>query len=155
MRGLRFSTSGRTPVWARLALGAFALVLAAPAGSAFGQLATPPTGCWKLTVKPDATSTIGGRLTFEEYVDFQGMTFTGQEIARLGFAPGDITPGINAAGETTFTVTLKSGTQGTVTAAGVYLTTSMSGTITWVRDGKTYTYTFTGAPFTPAVDPES
>ena len=146
MRGLRFST---------FALAAAALVLAAPAGSAFGQVA-PPTGCWKLNVTPDATSKVGGRLQFEEYVYFEGLTFTGQEIARLGFTPSPITPGTNAAGQTTFVVTLSSGTQGTVTANGVYLTTTMNGTITWARpDGKTYTYSFTGAPFTPAVDPES
>jgi hypothetical protein len=140
MRGLRLQTFGRTPLWGRVALAAAALVLAAPSGTALGQVTpTPPSGCWKLLVKPDSTSAIGGRLEFEELIDFQGLTFTGQEIARLGFAPGDITPGTNALGQTTFSVTLKSGTQGTVTASGVYLTTSMSGTFSWVRDGKTYT----------------
>ena len=156
MRGSRFNRYGRTPLWGRVALAAAALVLAAPAGTALGQTTPPPpTGCWKLLVKPDSTSAIGGRLEFEELIDFEGMTFTGQEIARLGFSPSPITPGTNAAGQSTFTVTLKSGTQGTVTATGVYLTTSLSGTFTWVRDGKTYTYSFTGAPFTPAVNPES
>ena len=106
-------------------------------------------------VTPDATSKVGGRLEFEEYIYFEGLTFTGQEIARLGFSPSPITPGTNALGQTTFAVTLGSGTQGNITATGVYLTTSMSGTFTWVRDGKTYTYNFTGAPYTPAVDPAS
>jgi hypothetical protein len=142
--------------WAVVAVAA--AILAAPAARAqeVTQVTpTPPTGCWKLTVTPDATSKVGGRLEFDEYIYFEGLTFTGQEIARLGFSPSPITPGTNALGQTTFTVTLSSGTQGNITASGVYLTTSMSGTFSWVRDGKTYVYNFTGAPFTPAVNPES
>jgi hypothetical protein len=144
--------------WAALAVAA--AVVVAPAPSAGAQEVTQvapsmPTGCWKLSVTPDASSTVGGRLQFEEFVYFEGYTFTGQEIARLGFTPGTITGGVNAAGQTTFSVTLTSGTQGTVTASGLYLGTTLSGTFSWVRDGKTYLYNFTGAPFTPAVDPAS
>ena len=155
MRGLRFNVLGRASL-AVLALAA--AILAAPKAMAHEVTQgtpTTPTGCWKLSVTPDASSTVGGRLQFEEYIYFEGVTFTGQEIARLGFSPSPITAGTNALGQTTFTVTLNSGTQGTITANGVYLTTTMSGTFTWVRDGKTYVYNFTGAPYTPAVDPES
>ena len=158
MRGLRFKVIGRLASWAGLAVAATFLTALVPA--AHGQVSTitptPPTGCWKLLVTPDATGKVGGRLEFEEYIYFEGLTFTGQEIARLGFAPSPITPGTDALGQTTFTVTLNSGTQGTITANGVYLTTTMSGTFSWLRpDGKTYVYNFTGAPYTPAIDPAS
>lgn len=156
MRGLRFNVPGRA-TWAVLAVAA--AILAAPKAMAqdVTQVTpTPPTGCWKLLVTPDAASKVGGRLEFEEYIYFEGLTFTGQEIARLGFSPSPITPGTNALGQTTFTVTLTSGTQGTITASGVYLTTTMSGTFSWLRpDGKTYVYNFTGTQFTPPVDPAS
>jgi hypothetical protein len=155
MRGIRLCLIGGS--WAALAVAA---AVVAPTPAARAQEVTQvvpsmPTGCWKLVVAPDTSSKVGGRLEFEELVYFEGYTFTGQEIARLGFTPGTITGGTNAAGQTTFSVTLTSGTQGTITASGIYLTTSMSGTFSWVRDGKTYLYNFTGAPFTPAVDPES
>src|SRR3954467_14579826 len=102
MRGLRFNVLGRASL---AVLAVAAAILAAP--EAMAQVTpTPPTGCWKLTVTPDATSKVSGRLEFDEYIYFEGLTFTGQEIARLGFAPSPITPGTNALGQTTFTVTL-------------------------------------------------
>jgi hypothetical protein len=163
MNALRNNRIGRTVRWALLGLAATALVISAPA--AFGDvlttpvvtvLPTMPTGCWKLTITADAAAKAAGRDDFFEYVYFQGTTFDGQEIARLGFDPGPITGGVNAAGQTTFSVTLKSNSQGTVVASGLYLVTTMSGTLTWTRpDGKVYTYNFTGLPYTPDPNVES
>ena len=156
MKALVFNKFGRTSHWARLFIATVALI--AMSQSAFGQLALPtaPTGCWKLVVTADAAAKAAGRDDFIEYVYFQGNTFDGQEIARLGFDPGPITAGVNGLGQTTFSVTLVSGSQGTVVANGLYLVTSMSGTLKWTRpDGRVYTYNFTGAPYTPDPNVES
>jgi hypothetical protein len=165
MRGLQFNVTRGAARWARAAVaaavlavsvpGALAQTAPAPAPSSGTVVSSMPTGCWKVRVTPDSPSTVDGRLEFQEFIYFEGTTFTGQEISRLGFAPGDLTCGTNALGQTTFTVTLSSGTQGTVSVSGVHLTTTMSGTFGWTRDGNTYTYSFTGTPYTPAVDPES
>jgi hypothetical protein len=129
------------------------------APSAFGQLSvlpTPPTGCWKLIITPDAAGKAAGRDAFEEYIYFEGLTFDGQEMARLGFDPGPITPGVNGLGQTTFSVTIKSNSSGTILSSGTYLVTSMNGTLKWTKpDGKVYNYTFTGAPYTQDPNIES
>ena len=157
MKALGFNQIGRTPFWAKLVVAVVVLVAAAPI--VFGEtttLPTAPTGCWKLIITADAAAKAAGRDDFIEYVYFEGMTFDGQEIARLGFDPGPITAGVNALGQTTFSVTLRSGSQGTVVSSGLYLITSMSGTMTWTRpDGKVYKYNFTGAPYTPDPNLES
>ena len=152
--GIRF---GRATGWMRAALAAVALMVMAPA--AFGQvtaLPTMPTGCWKMVLTPDAAAKAAGRDAFEEYIFFEGMTFTGQEMARLGFDPGNITGGVNAAGQTTFSVTITSHSWGSAVSSGIYMTTSMSGTLQWTQpSGKVYTYTFTAAPYTPDPSIES
>ena len=38
---------------------------------------------------------------------------------------------------------------GTATWAGTFGTNTVSGTLVWAKDGKTYNYTFSGAPYTP------
>ena len=156
MNALGLNLFGRVSMRTRVFVAALALM--AMSQSAFGQLAvgSMPTGCWKMTITADAAAKAAGRLDFYEYVYFEGMTFDGQEIARLGFDPGPITGGVNALGQTTFSVTLKSNTQGTVVSTGIYLTTSMSGTLTWTRpDGRVYTYNFTGVPYTQDPNIES
>ena len=146
----------------RLILVAAAMILGlATPGRA---LATPgetavtaiPTGCWQLIVTPDDAAVAEGRLPFEEYVLIETSNITAQEMSRLGFSPSAGTAGKNALGQTTFNVTLKSGTQGTATWTGTFLTSTMvTGTLVWVKDGQTYNYTYTGAPFTPPANVES
>jgi hypothetical protein len=166
MKALRISNLGRTTKWARVALVGAALVAAAsPAlGDLLGSGTTTltaavpsaPTGCWKFTIVADAAAKLAGRDNFFEYVYFEGTTFDGQEMARLGFDPGPVTGGINALGQTTFSVTIKSASSGTVVASGLYLTTTMTGTLVWTKpDGKVYNYTFTAAPYTPDPNVES
>ena len=152
---------GRTAGWTRMAFAALALVIMAPA--AFAQsgggttvLPSMPTGCWKMVIVPDAAAKAAGRDAFEEYIFFEGMTFSGQEMARLGFDPGPITGGVNALGQTTYTVTIKSNSHGTAVSSGIYLGTSMTGTLTWTKpDGKVYVYNYTAAPYTPDPSIES
>ena len=147
----------------RLALIAAAMIigLATPgrAIAAPGDTAvTPiPTGCWQLLVTPDDAAVAEGRLPFEEYVMIESSSnITAQEMSRLGFSPSAGTASKNALGQTTFNVTLKSGTQGTATWTGTFLSSTMvTGTLVWVKDGMTYNYTYTGAIFTPPVDVES
>ena len=157
MNALGFNRVGRRGNWVPAAVAALVLVSMAP--SAFGQLSvlpTMPTGCWKMIITPDAAAKAAGRDAYEEYIWFEGTTFDGQEMARLGFDPGPITPGINALGQTTFSVTLKSNSSGTIVSSGIYLVTTMSGNIKWTKpDGKVYNYTFTAAPYTPDPNIES
>jgi hypothetical protein len=152
----RLSGSGRAvKVGALVVLAAVLFGVATPA---FGQL-TSTLGVephWKTNVKPDAAGVLAGRLPFEDYVMIEDTQVTSFELNRLGF--GSFTPTIStgAAGAINFSVTLKSsGPQGNVTITGVIVASTMTGTATWVKDGKTYNYSFTGVPYTPAVDPES
>jgi hypothetical protein len=145
---------------ALLATLALVTVLAAP-GRVFAAppetvLPSIPTGCWQLTVTPDDAAIADGRLPFEEYVMIETTAITAQEMSRLGFSPSAGSAGKNAAGQTTFSVTLKSGTQGTATWTGTFLTSTMvTGTLQWVKDGMTYNYTYTGIPYTPPANVES
>src|SRR5688572_17035496 len=79
-----------------------------------------PTGCWKLVVTPDTAAVMAGRSEFHEYVNIETKEVTAQEMARLGFEPKAGTLGTNAAGQTTFTVTLISGSHGTATWSGTF-----------------------------------
>src|SRR3954470_17856165 len=104
--------------------------LAAPGDTAV--VTALPTGCWQLAVTPDDTAVSDGRLPFEEYVLIETGSITAQEMCRLGFSPSAGTAGKNAAGQITFTVTLKSGTQGTATWTGTFVTSTMvTGTLQW------------------------
>jgi hypothetical protein len=134
---------------------------AAPALAAPGDPMAPaviPTGSWRLVVTPDDAAVSAGRDPFEEFVLIESTSdITAQEMCRLGFYPAKGKAGTNVAGQTTFTVTLKSTWQGSVTWSGTFeSSTVVSGTLAWVRpDGVTYNYTFTGTTFTPPVDVES
>ena len=116
-----------------------------------------PTGWWRLVVTPDEAAVNEGRYGFEEYVLVESTTdVTAQEMSRLGFTPGKATAGKNLAGQTTFTAQLKSNCHGTVTWSGTFVSSTMvTGTLVWVKDGMTYNYNWTGAPYTPPTDVES
>lgn len=125
---------------------AAALVLAS-ASSANAQTIT--YGTWKLTVTPDAAAKAQGRDLFTEYVLIEEDGVTAHEMCRLGF--GTIVPVTSAGpnGSTNFTVNLNSRYHGTVKWTGNMTATTMTGTLQWTKDGKTYNYTFSGTPFTP------
>ena len=150
-------TPGRSKL-ARLALAGAVLFGAAPVAVAETTLppvtlttATPVDGTWKLTVVADSLARANGRDDCFEYLTIDGFGFTGQEISRLGFNSGAPTTGMNAAGELTFTLTMSSGSHGSWTATGRFAldNNSMSGNLSWLKDGQTHKYTFTGVRYTP------
>jgi hypothetical protein len=106
-------------------------------------------------VKPDAAGVTAGRNAFEEYVLIEDDAITAMEMSRLGFGPILPTLGTDASGAITFTVNLTSKNHGTCTWSGKMTSTTMTGTLVWNRDGKTYNYTFTGTPYTPDPNVES
>ena len=110
---------------------------------------------WKCQVTPDAAAKLAGRDAYEEYVFIEDDQVTAFELARLGFPPINPTIGVDSTGAITYTVSLKCNLQGTVVISGKLTSTTMSGTLKWTKDGKTYNYTFTGVPYTPAEDVES
>ena len=155
----RLNGSGRAAKAGRVgALVVLAAVLFGVATPAFGQVTTTTLGIephWKFSVKPDAAAVLAGRLPFEDYVMIEDTQVTSFELNRLGFGSFTPTISLGAAGAINFSVTLKSNLQGNVTITGTVVASTMTGSATWVKDGKTYIYTFTGVPYTPAVDPES
>jgi hypothetical protein len=135
---------------AGLTLAAAMLFGAAPA--AFAETTSSPVdGAWELRVVPDAAARLAGRDECDEFLTIDGFGFTGQEITRLGFNPSTPSTGMTAAGEITFTVALTSGFHGSWDAKGSFSAdnNSMSGSLTWSKDGQTYNYTFTGVRTTP------
>jgi hypothetical protein len=149
--GLRFALIAAAMI---LGLATPGRAIAAPPGEA--AVTAIPTGCWQLIVTPDDAAIAEGRNPFEEYVMIETGNITAQEMSRLGFSPSTGTASKNALGQTTFNVTLKSGTQGTATWTGTFLSSTMvTGTLVWVKDGQTYNYTYTGTIYTPPVDVES
>ena len=154
----RLGGSGRTAkaIGRVGALVVLAAVLCGGATPAFGQttsLGLPPH--WKIDVKPDAAAVLAGRLPYIDYLMIEDTQVTSFELNRLGFGP--ILPSVSAGalGAYNFTVSLKSGTHGTMDISGVINATTISGTAKWTKDGKIYMYTFSGVPYTPDVDPES
>ena len=150
--------SARRAKLARLAIVGAVLFGAAPFAVAelaaeAAYTASPADGTWQMAIKADTATKNLGRDDFYEYVTIDGMGYTGSEMARLGFPPNTPTLGINALGETTFTVTSTSGAHGTIVSSGRFnlLYTAFSGTLTWTKDGQTYKYTYTGARYTPPV----
>jgi hypothetical protein len=107
-------------------------------------------GFWKLDADPDATAERGGRLEFEEYFIIESGVVTAQELSKLGFEPTAATFSTDPTGKVTWIVTMTSRTQGTLTITGARgPSSSIVGSIIWERDGQTYTYAYTGSPFTP------
>jgi hypothetical protein len=123
--------------------------------SASAEFTTSLNGTWRLQVKPDAAAVTGGRDAFEEYVLIEDEAITAHEMSRLGFGPILPTLGVDATGAITFTVNLTSKNHGTCTWSGKMTTATMTGTLVWNKNGKTYNYTFTGTPYTPDPNVES
>jgi hypothetical protein len=107
-------------------------------------------GFWALDADPDAAAERGGRLDFKEYFIIESGVVTASELSKLGFEPTPATFTTDAAGNTTWSVTMTSRTQGTLTITGWRTTGSaIAGSIFWDRDGQTYRYAYAGRPFTP------
>jgi len=135
---------------ARLAVAAFVLLGAAPVASAQYASASPVDGNWKMRITPDAAAKALGREAFSEYITIDGYGFTGMETSRLGFDPAP--PTVNLVGGCiNFTVVMKSSNFGQWTSVGAFnaANTTFTGTLTWVLDGVTYKYTYTGERYTP------
>ena len=94
-------------------------------------------------MKADAAAIAAGHNDFTEYVLIEEDGITAHEMCRLGF--GTIVPTVTAGpnGSFNFTVTLTSRNQGTTKWTGNMTTTTVTGTLVWTKDGKTYNYTFT------------
>ena len=137
----------RTRLSGLTGVAVFAAALLAGANGAHAQLALPNS--WQVSVKPDAAATTAGRLNFTEYIWCESTSFTGQEIARLGFVTQSLTATPGALGATIVDCTMWSATWGTVKFTATVDSTSMSGTMTWTRGTTMYTYNFTGVPYTP------
>jgi hypothetical protein len=136
---------------ARLAIAVFVLLGAAQSASAQLSVAGPVDGTWKMRVTPDAATKALGREAFDEYITIDGYGFTGMETSRLGFDPAPTITGLNAAGCITFTVNMASINHGNCTSVGSFnlLNTAFTGTLTWVENGMTFKYTYTGERYTP------
>ena len=141
----------RTRLSGLTGVAVFAAALLAGANSARAQVALPPS--WQVSVKPDPAATTAGRLSFTEYIWCESTSFTGQEIARLGFVTQSLTATPGALGATIVDCTMFSATWGTVKFTATVDSTSMTGTMTWTRGTTVYTYNFSGVPYTPvAID---
>src|SRR5687768_5640569 len=135
---------------ARLAVAVFVLLGAAPVASAQLYTASPVDGNWKMRITPDAAAKLLGREAFNEYITIDGAGFTGMEPSRLGFDPAPTVVSI-VGGCINFTVVMKSANHGQCTSVGAFnaANTAFTGTLTWVVDGVTYKYTYTGERYTP------
>jgi hypothetical protein len=146
----------------RCLLAAAILAAGTPAldNAAFADYATstPTTaitfGTWKLVVKADTATAAAGLHDFNEYVTIDYDGITAQEMSRMGFGPILPVTSSGPSGSMNFTVELSSEGQGKTVWTGNMTSTTMTGTLSWAKNGKTYTYTFKGAPFTP-VEAES
>jgi hypothetical protein len=144
----------RLPLFAGVVMFGAALLGVAP--KAIGQVAPALPPAWKVDVTASASAKADGRKDFVEYIYIESTSFTGDQICKLGMVQTSLsmtaaaTPGVY-----NVTCTMQSNTQGTASFTGTVSNTSMSGTVTWIIGAKTYTYIYSGVPFTPAVDPES
>jgi hypothetical protein len=136
------------------AVVAFAAALFVGAGEAKAQTALGLPPAWQVSVKGDAAAVAAGRLDFAEFIYIDSTSFSGQEIARLGFVTSTLTCApTGVAGQSTVDCTMTSATWGTVKFSSTVDSTSMTGTMTWTRGATVYTYSFTGVPYTPvAID---
>ena len=107
-------------------------------------------GIWKIEADADAPAERGGRLDFTEYLIIESGVVTASELSKLGFEPATASFSLDASGNTLWTVSMTSRTQGTLTISGVKASgQTMSGTLQWDRDGGSYRYAYSGRPFTP------
>jgi hypothetical protein len=135
--------------------GAFPAVPSAraaePVVAAAAAIDTSYDGIWVVTADADAPAEHGGRLDFTEYFNIESGVVTPQELSKLGFDPKAATFSTAADGTISWTVTLDSNSQGTLTITGSRASGGrMSGTLTWVRNGDTFKYAYIGTPSTPA-----
>ena len=108
-------------------------------------------GMWKIDADADAPAERGGRLDFTEYFIIESGVVTASELSKLGFEPTTATFSTDAYGNTQWSVTMKSGTQGTLVINGALTSGStMTGTLQWDRDGGSFRYAYSGRPFTPS-----
>ena len=142
--------AARRANFARLAVAVFVLLGAAPVASAQVMSSGPVDGNWRMRITPNAATKLLGREAFNEYITIDGAGFTGMETSRLGFDPAPTTVTI-VGGCINFTVVMKSANHGQATSVGAFnaANTAFSGTLTWVVDGVTYVYTYTGERYTP------
>jgi hypothetical protein len=136
---------------ARLAVGVFVLLGAAPVANAQLYVSSPVDGNWRMRITPDAAAKALGREAFDEYITIDGYGFTGMETSRLGFDPAPTSTGLNLLGCITYSVTMTSANHGKCTSVGSFnlLNTEFTGTLTWVVDSVTYKYTYVGVRYTP------
>ena len=131
-----------------VAVVAFAAALFVGANQVKAQVAPLPS-TWQVSVKGDGAAAAAGRLDFVEFICCDATSFTGQEIARLGFATSSLTRTVNALGQTVVDCTMTSTPWGTVKFNATVDSTSLKGTMTWVQGTSTYSYTFSGVPYSP------
>jgi hypothetical protein len=132
------------------ALVAFVMCAATPHCFATAAEAALFEGFWKLDADPDAAAERGGRLDFREYFIIESGVVTASELSKLGFEPTAATFATDASGNASWTVSMTSRTQGTLTITGWRTTGSaIAGSIVWDRDGQTFRYAYVGQPFTP------
>ena len=156
---MRYETLSRQSVGGRMGLLALVMVaMMIGASSAQAQVTTTgiTTRHWKCQVTPDAAAKLAGRLAYESYVYIEDNQITDFELNRLGFGPIMPSISLDALGNITFTASLTSRANGSITLTGVMNAagTTLSGTGKWTKDGVVYNYTFTGVPYTPS-DPDN
>lgn len=150
---MRMSKLWKTAEFRKLA--SWTLVVAVIFGATPNCLATAAEaalfeGVWKVEADPDRSAERGGRLDFQEYLMIEEGTVTASELCKLGFDPTPATFATDAAGKTTWTVTMTSNTQGVLTITGEQGSSgTIVGTILWDRDGQSYHYAYSGRKFTP------
>lgn len=156
---MRYETLSTRTLGGRMGLLALVAVAVMLGSAQSAQAQFTSTGIttrnWKITVTPDAAAKIGGRLEYESYVFIEDTQITDFELNRLGFGPIMPTIGVDASGNITFSASLTSRANGSITMTGVMTATTLSGTAKWTKDGVVYNYTFSGVPYTPPADVES
>ena len=151
---MRMSTLWKTGTLKKTA--ALALTVVMTCGATLSCYATAAEaalfeGMWKIDADADAPAERGGRLDFTEYFIIESGVVTASELSKLGFEPTTATFSTDAYGNTQWSVTMKSGTQGTLVINGALTSGStMTGTLQWDRDGGSFRYAYSGRPFTPS-----
>src|SRR3954454_1533687 len=155
---LRSRTMRMSKLWHKRTLrktAALALTVTMMCGATLSCFATAAEaalfeGMWKIDADADAPAERGGRLDFTEYFIIESGVVTASELSKLGFEPATAPFSVDPYGNTLWTVTMSSRTQGTLTINGSKTSGStMTGTIQWDRDGGSFRYAYSGRPFTP------
>jgi hypothetical protein len=140
-------TLKKTAAWALTAVMMCGATLSSYATAAEAALFE---GMWKIEADADAPAERGGRLDFTEYFIIESGVVTASELSKLGFEPATATYSTDAYGNTMWTVSMTSRTQGTLTINGAKTSgNTMTGTLQWDREGGSFRYAYSGRPFTP------